>query len=183
MGQSLTKFYYKYIERQKNKNIIFLGLDSSGKTTILYQLKLGEVVTTIPTFGINQENVKFKNHLFQFWDLSGSENLRKLWKTYDINIQAIIFVVDSYDEQRIDLAKTVFQSLLDDQSIQDIPILILANKQDIKRMDLAYITEKLELHKIEDRQWYIQPCTALNQQEITEGLNWLYLTMNLNDIK
>lgn len=53
MGSSLAKFYYKYIVRQKNKNIIILGLDSSGKTTILYQLKLGEVITTIPTFGMN----------------------------------------------------------------------------------------------------------------------------------
>ena len=35
-----------------------VGLDAAGKTTILYKLKLGEVVTTIPTIGFNVETVE-----------------------------------------------------------------------------------------------------------------------------
>jgi GTPase SAR1 family protein len=37
-----------------------VGLDAAGKTTILYKLKLGEVVTTIPTIGFNVETVEYK---------------------------------------------------------------------------------------------------------------------------
>lgn len=41
-----------------------VGLDAAGKTTILYKLKLGEVVTTIPTIGFNVETVEYKNISF-----------------------------------------------------------------------------------------------------------------------
>ena len=50
---------------------MLLGLDNAGKTTILYQLKLGEVVSTIPTIGFNVETVTYKNLTFQVWDLGG----------------------------------------------------------------------------------------------------------------
>lgn len=42
-----------------------IGLDGAGKTTILYRLQVGEVVTTIPTIGFNVEQVTYKNLKFQ----------------------------------------------------------------------------------------------------------------------
>ena len=48
-----------------------VGLDAAGKTTILYKLKLGEVVTTIPTIGFNVEEVSYKNISFHVWDVGG----------------------------------------------------------------------------------------------------------------
>lgn len=53
-----------------------LGLDSAGKTTILYRLQIGEVVSTIPTIGFNVETVTFKNIKFQVWDLGGQTSIR-----------------------------------------------------------------------------------------------------------
>ena len=47
------------------------GLDAAGKTTILYKLKLGKVVTTIPTIGFNVETLNYKNMTFTAWDVSG----------------------------------------------------------------------------------------------------------------
>jgi GTPase SAR1 family protein len=47
--------------------ILMVGLDAAGKTTILYKLKLGEVVTTIPTIGFNVETVEYKNISFTVW--------------------------------------------------------------------------------------------------------------------
>jgi len=43
---------------KKDMRILMVGLDAAGKTTILYKLKLGEVVTTIPTIGFNVETVR-----------------------------------------------------------------------------------------------------------------------------
>ena len=48
--------------------ILMVGLDAAGKTTILYKLKLGEVVTTIPTIGFNVETVEYNNLSFTVWD-------------------------------------------------------------------------------------------------------------------
>ncbi len=59
-----------------------LGLDAAGKTTILYKLKLGQDVTTIPTVGFNVETVTYKNVKFNVWDVGGQDKIRPLWRHY-----------------------------------------------------------------------------------------------------
>jgi hypothetical protein len=61
---------------QKEMRILMVGLDAAGKTTILYKLKLGEVVTTIPTIGFNVETVEYKNISFTVWDVGGQDKVR-----------------------------------------------------------------------------------------------------------
>lgn len=78
-----------------------MGLDAAGKTTILYKLKLGEIVTTIPTIGFNVETVEYKNISFTVWDVGGQDKIRPLWRHYYQNTQGLIFVVDSSDTKRI----------------------------------------------------------------------------------
>ena len=60
---------------QKEMRILMVGLDAAGKTTILYKLKLGEVVTTIPTIGFNVETVEYKNISFTVWDVGGQDKV------------------------------------------------------------------------------------------------------------
>ena len=50
MGNSFTKLFQNLFGK-KEMRILMVGLDAAGKTTILYKLKLGEIVTTIPTIG------------------------------------------------------------------------------------------------------------------------------------
>ena len=64
-----------------------MGLDAAGKTTILYKLKLGEIVTTIPTIGFNVETVEYKNISFTVWDVGGQDKIRPLWRHYFTNTQ------------------------------------------------------------------------------------------------
>ncbi|KAK6058317.1 ADP-ribosylation factor family protein [Cooperia oncophora] len=59
-----------------------VGLDNAGKTTVLYKLKLGEVVTTIPTIGFNVETVEYRNVSFTVWDVGGQTTIRPLWRYY-----------------------------------------------------------------------------------------------------
>jgi len=60
MGGSFGKLF-KRLFSKKDMRILMVGLDAAGKTTILYKLKLGEIVTTIPTIGFNVETVEYKN--------------------------------------------------------------------------------------------------------------------------
>lgn len=62
MGKLLSKIF-----GNKEIRILMLGLDAAGKTTILYKLKLGHSVTTIPTVGFNVETVTYKNVKFNVW--------------------------------------------------------------------------------------------------------------------
>merc|ERR1712170_301724 len=111
--------------------ILMVGLDAAGKTTILYNLKLGEVVTTIPTIGFNTELVEYKNISFTVWDIGGQDKIRKLWRYYYQGTDAAIFIIDSSDRDRIEDAREELFRMLDDEEMRDAALLIFANKQDL----------------------------------------------------
>merc|ERR1712222_252134 len=102
--------------------ILMVGLDAAGKTTVLYRLKLGEVVTTIPTIGFNVETVEYKNINFTVWDIGGQDKIRKLWRYYYQGTQGLIFVVDSSDRDRVDDAREELKKIVSDDEMRDASI-------------------------------------------------------------
>lgn len=100
---------------------ISVGLDAAGKTTILYKLKLGEIVTTIPTIGFNVETVEYKNICFTVWDVGGQDKIRPLWRHYFQNTQGLIFVVDSNDRERITEAQDELQKMVGHETDVTLP--------------------------------------------------------------
>ncbi|KAH7492057.1 ADP-ribosylation factor [Phytophthora ramorum] len=104
MGMAFSRVFERLFGK-KEMRILMVGLDAAGKTTILYKLKLGEVVTTIPTIGFNVETVEYKNISFTVWDVGGQDKIRPLWRHYYQNTQGLIFVVDSNDRDRVDAAR------------------------------------------------------------------------------
>ena len=81
MGLAFSRIWERMFGKQEMR-ILMVGLDAAGKTTILYKLKLGEVVTTIPTIGFNVETVEYKNISFTVWDVGGQDKIRPLWRHY-----------------------------------------------------------------------------------------------------
>ncbi|NXI46959.1 ARF4 factor, partial [Galbula dea] len=157
-------------------NFLFLlvGLDAAGKTTILYKLKLGEIVTTIPTIGFNVETVEYKNICFTVWDVGGQDKIRPLWRHYFQNTQGLIFVVDSNDRERIAEAAEELQKMLDEDELRDAVLLLFANKQDLPNaMAISEMTDKLGLQSLRSRTWYVQATCATQGTGLYEGLDWL----------
>ena len=123
-----------------------VGLDAAGKTTILYKLKLGEVVTTIPTIGFNVETVEYKNISFTVWDVGGQDKIRPLWRHYYQNTQGLIFVVDSNDRERVEAAKDELHRMLSEDELSESVVLVFANKQDLPNaFSAAELTDRLGL--------------------------------------
>jgi GTPase SAR1 family protein len=56
MGLTFTKLFERLFAKREMR-ILMVGLDAAGKTTILYKLKLGEIVTTIPTIGTHTRTI------------------------------------------------------------------------------------------------------------------------------
>jgi ADP-ribosylation factor protein 1 len=177
MGLSVSKLFDK-LWGKKEMRILMVGLDAAGKTTILYKLKLGEIVTTIPTIGFNVETVEYKNIQFTVWDVGGQDKIRPLWRHYFQNTQGIIFVVDSNDRDRIVEAREELQRMLNEDELRDAILLVFANKQDLPNaMNAAEITDKLGLHSLRQRAWYIQSTCATSGDGLYEGLEWLAGTL------
>ncbi|KAG8430958.1 hypothetical protein GDO86_019654 [Hymenochirus boettgeri] len=154
--------------------ILMVGLDAAGKTTILYKLKLGEIVTTIPTIGFNVETVEYKNICFTVWDVGGQDKIRPLWRHYFQNTQGLIFVVDSNDRERIQEAAEELQKMLQEDELRDAVLLVFANKQDLPNaMAISEMTDKLNLQTLRNRTWYVQATCATQGTGLYEGLDWL----------
>eukprot|EP00518_Triparma_eleuthera_P006726 CAMPEP_0182487554 /NCGR_PEP_ID=MMETSP1319-20130603/47963_1 /TAXON_ID=172717 /ORGANISM="Bolidomonas pacifica, Strain RCC208" /LENGTH=237 /DNA_ID=CAMNT_0024689679 /DNA_START=465 /DNA_END=1179 /DNA_ORIENTATION=- len=179
MGLALSRVWERMFGK-KEMRILMVGLDAAGKTTILYKLKLGEVVTTIPTIGFNVETVEYKNISFTVWDVGGQDKIRPLWRHYYQNTQGLIFVVDSNDRDRVEAARDEMHRMLNEDELRDAILLVFANKQDLPNaMSAAEMTDKLGLHSLRPsyRQWYIQACCATTGDGLYEGLDWLSATL------
>lgn len=159
-----------------------VGLDNAGKTTILYKLALDEIVSTVPTVALNIETITYKDIKFHVWDLGGQKKIRSMWNHYYNDTDAIIFVIDSNEINRIDgtqndNAKYELNKLLQNPLLNNAALLVLANKQDLpnaininelnKRLDIEELTKKNK------RPWMIQETCAMNGDGLYEGLEWL----------
>ena len=163
----------------KEARILILGLDNAGKTTILYRLHCGEVIQTIPTIGFNLETVTYKNIKFNVWDLGGQTSIRPYWRCYYPNTQAVIFVVDSCDTERLPTSKVELQAILSEEELQKAVILVYANKQDLPgACNAAEISEEMHLYPpYISKSCYIQSCCATSGEGLHEGLDWLSSNM------
>ncbi|XP_032503802.1 ADP-ribosylation factor 4 isoform X1 [Phocoena sinus] len=184
MGLTISSLFSRLFGK-KQMRILMVGLDAAGKTTILYKLKLGEIVTTIPTIGFNVETVEYKNICFTVWDVGGQDKIRPLWRHYFQNTQGLIFVVDSNDRERIQEGAEELQKMLQEDELRDAVLLLFANKQDLPNaMAISEMTDKLGLQSLRNRtfcgkqehhkdQWYVQATCATQGTGLYEGLDWL----------
>jgi len=179
MGLAISKIWERIMGKQE-KRILMSGLDAAGKTTILYSLKLGEVVTTIPTIGFNVETLEYKLISFTVWDVGGRDKTRALHRHYYPGTNALIFVVDSNDRDRIEDAREELNKMLYEDELRDTALLVFANKQDLPNaMSVAEMTNELGLHSLRNREWYIQSACGYTGDGLYEGLDWLSRTLAL----
>ncbi|XP_072026872.1 ADP-ribosylation factor 5-like [Amphiura filiformis] len=174
MGLTISSLFSRLFGK-KSMRILMVGLDAAGKTTILYKLKLGEIVTTIPTIGFNVETVEYKNISFTVWDVGGQDKIRPLWRHYFQNTQGLIFVVDSNDRERIQEARDELSKMLNEDELRDAILLVFANKQDLPNaMPVGEVAEKLDLTSMASaRKWNIQTACATQGTGLYGELDWL----------
>jgi len=163
----------------KDTRLLMLGLDAAGKTTCLYKMKLGELVTTVPTIGFNVERIAHRNLEMTIWDVGGQDKIRPLWKHYYENTDALVWIVDSCDADRMAECRDELFKVLNDDGLRGAAVLVFANKQDLPNaMRADVISEKLSLRSLHGHDWYIQPCSAQTGEGIIEGLEWLHSSLN-----
>ncbi|CAN0474714.1 unnamed protein product [Ectocarpus sp. 12 AP-2014] len=184
MGQIIARLA-NILNGLQEKRLLLLGLDAAGKTSLLYRLHLNEVVTTIPTIGFNVERVEYNRMMMTIWDIGGQTKLRPLWHHYFINTDALIFVVDSNDHERIEEARDELFHILQDPNMDGCQtVLIFLNKQDLPgAISPSVMRSKLGLdgvgrNPLMKRTWYMQGCCAVTGEGVYDGLDWLRGALN-----
>jgi len=165
-------------------HVVMLGLDSAGKTTVLYRTKFEQYVNTVPTVGFNCEKVKgqvgkSKGVYFTVWDIGGQDKLRPLWNTYIHHTEGIIFVVDSCDHERFEEARIELMKIAKNAETIGVPIVIVANKQDLPNArSVDELERSLTLHELTGTHpWTIFPAIAVIGEGLFESVNSLYEMM------
>ena len=111
--------------------------------------------------------------------MGGQDKIRPLWRHYYQNTQGVIFVVDSNDRDRVGEARDELHRMLNEDELREAMLLVFANKQDLPgAMTTSEVAEKLHLHKMRDREWYIQSTCAVSGDGLYEGLDWLTNAVN-----
>lgn len=164
--------------KKKEANVLVVGLDNSGKTTIINHIKPPEAKSTdiVPTIGFTVEKFATKQLSFTAFDMSGQGRYRNLWEQYYKDINGIIYVVDSTDKLRNCVAKNELDQLLAHPDImgRTVPILFFANKMDDRSAQTAVeISKELGLTDIRDKPWHICASCALTGDGLKEGIEWM----------
>ncbi|RKP07565.1 ADP-ribosylation factor family-domain-containing protein [Thamnocephalis sphaerospora] len=181
---------YAHMTQKEEYNVIILGLDNAGKTTLLEQVKqvyLGvralppEKIT--PTVGMNIGKVVVNRSRINLWDLGGQDALRTLWDKYYDECHGIVFVIDSMDHMRLEQCRETFEQIVMNDSAEGVPVLMLANKQDaegaMRVEEIKEVFNRIAL-QLGARDSRVLPISALHGEGVQDAVEWLVLRMQRN---
>ena len=168
-------------------NILIVGLDNSGKTSIIERMKLqsgkvpkgGMPQEVTPTVGFSVDEFSKGSLSFTVFDMSGAGRYRNLWERHFREASAVVFVVDSADKLRLCVAKDELDAMLESSELLGKPFLVFANKMDLPTaLSPVDVAQGLSLDEIEAHPWQIVPSNALDGSGLQEGLDWLANFLN-----
>lgn len=166
-------------------HVLILGIDKSGKTTLLEKLKSQYSNVEglppdriVPTVGLNIGRIEASNTKLVFWDLGGQPGLRSIWEKYYEEAHAVIFVVDASLPSRFEESKSALEKVLRHEDLLGAPLLILANKQDLgEALSAEELARYLDLKKLDERAYSYEAVSAYDGLGIKESVDWLVEAM------
>lgn len=169
----------KAAHKEHQLRLLFLGLDNSGKSTILKRLLHDPTWDSLsPTLGFDIQSLQFSKYTLNIWDIGGQKILRPYWKNYFERTDGLIWVVDSADRLRIaECKEELWQLMVREDRLSTCSLLVLANKQDLPgAMSSSEIRDALDLEMLVVQRGgnaRILPCSAVDQTGYEQGLQWV----------
>lgn len=159
----------------REMEITVLGLQNAGKTTFVNVIASSPFYEDMrPTVGFNMKRVRKGNVVIKVWDLGGSPRFRGMWERYCRGVNAIVYIVDAADVEKLKEAKCELHLLLGKPQIAHVPILILGNKTDLPyAIEEKELIDRLELQCIENRKVCCYMISCKNRDNLHFTLQWL----------
>ena len=175
---AFSSFFWKTLKYLglygKNARILFLGLDNAGKTTLMHLLATNRVGQYTPTRNPTTEEMQLGGNRFCCVDLGGHKAARVLWKDYYIAVDAIVFLIDASDHERVLESKRELDGVLLEDSLADVPVAVLGNKIDIEgALSEVQLREMLGLYESRTRPLEIFMCCVVERQGYGRAIQWL----------
>ncbi|XP_045713261.1 ADP-ribosylation factor-like protein 8B isoform X1 [Phyllostomus hastatus] len=128
----------------------------------------------IPTVGFNMRKVTKGNVTIKIWDIGGQPRFRSMWERYCRGVNAIVYMIDAADREKIEPSRNELHNLLDKPQLQGIPVLVLGNKRDLPNaLDEKQLIEKMNLSAIQDREICCYSISCKEKDNIDITLQWL----------
>lgn len=164
-----------YLFWSTKMDVTIVGLQNAGKTSLVRVLAGQEfAVDSVPTVAFNKKEVKKGHVAITCWDLGGQVKFRSMWERYCRDVNAIVFVLDAADREALSVAREELFNLLDHESVHGTPLLVLANKSDLKeRMGVDEIIDGMKLKKITNREISCYGVSAKEETNLEAVLQWL----------
>jgi ADP-ribosylation factor-like protein 8 len=155
--------------------VTLVGLQNSGKTTLVNVLTNGDFSEDmIPTVGFNMRKITKGRVSLKIWDIGGQPRFRSMWERYCRGVNAIVFVVDAADQQRLETAKNELHVLLEKPQLHGIPVLVLGNKNDLEgALTAEQLIEQMGLAGVTTQQVSCYSISAKNKVNLDITVNWL----------
>lgn len=160
---------------KEEMELTLVGLQNSGKTTLVNVIASGQFSEDmIPTVGFNMRKVTKGNVTMKLWDIGGQPRFRSMWERYCRGVNAIVFVIDAADHDKLEAAKSELKNLLEKPQLANIPVLVLGNKNDLaEALTVDQLIDVLNLQSISNREVSCYSISAKNQVNIDITLQWL----------
>ncbi|XP_061688103.1 ADP-ribosylation factor-like 8Bb isoform X1 [Syngnathoides biaculeatus] len=160
---------------KEEMELTLVGLQYSGKTTFVNVIASGNFSEDmIPTVGFNMRKVTKGNVTIKIWDIGGQPRFRSMWERYCRGVNAIVYMVDAADQDKVEASRNELHNLLDKPQLQGIPVLVLGNKRDLANaLDEKQLIEKMNLSAIQDREICCYSVSCKEKDNIDITLQWL----------
>lgn len=167
--------WFKSLFWREEMELTLVGLQHAGKTTFVNVIASGQFnEDMIPTVGFNMRKISKGNVTIKLWDIGGQPRFRSMWERYCRGVNAIVYMVDAADPDKIDASRNELHNLLEKPQLAGIPVLVLGNKRDLpEALDESGLIERLNLNAVQDREICCYSISCKEKDNIDITLQWL----------
>jgi len=167
--------WFKSLFWKEEMELTLVGLQHAGKTTFVNVIASGQFnEDMIPTVGFNMRKISKGNVTIKLWDIGGQPRFRSMWERYCRGVNAIVYMVDAADQDKIEASRNELHNLLERPQLAGIPILVLGNKRDLPgALDETGLIERMGLSAVQDREICCYSISCKEKDNIDITLQWL----------